>query len=133
VAVCGASNFPFAFGALGNDTGCALAAGCPVLVKAHPAHIRLSVRLAEIAVVALQEAGAPPGTFGLVIGQDRGVQLVEAPEVKAMAFTGSQHAGLALWRLANERKVVIPVFAEMGTVNPVVVTPGRRLRFFSCP
>ncbi len=124
VAVFGASNFPFAFGTLGNDTGSAIAAGCPVLVKAHPAHIRLSVRLAELVTKALQHVGAPPGTFQLVIGHDPGVQLVEAPEVRAVAFTGSQSGGLALWRLANQREVVIPVFAEMGTVNPVVVTPA---------
>ena len=124
VAVFGASNFPFAFGTLGNDTGSAIAAGCPVLVKAHPAHIRLSIRLAELAAKALHEVGAPVGTLALVIGQNPGSQLVEAPEVSAVAFTGSQSGGLALWRLANQRDVVIPVFAEMGTVNPVVVTPA---------
>ena len=122
MAVFGASNFPFAFSVLGNDTGAALAAGCPVIVKAHSAHLGLSLRQAEIARDALAAAGAPEGTFDVVIGHQAGVDLVKAPDVTAVAFTGSQLGGLALWRLANERDVVIPVFAEMGTVNPVVVT-----------
>ena len=122
VAIFGASNFPLAFSVLGNDTGAALAAGCPVVVKAHTAHLGLSLRQAEIAQDALAAAGAPAGTFDVVVGHDAGVRLVQAPEVTAVAFTGSQAGGLALWRLANEREVVIPVYAEMGTVNPVVVT-----------
>ena len=122
VAVFGASNFPFAFSVLGNDTGAALAAGCPVVVKAHPAHVGLSHRQAEIAREALAAAGAPDGTFGMVNGHQAGVDLVTAAATSAVAFTGSQGGGLALWRIANEREVVIPVFAEMGTVNPVVVT-----------
>lgn len=122
VAVFGASNFPFAFSVLGNDTGAALAAGCPVVVKAHPAHVGLSLRQAEIARRALADAGAPEGTFGIVTGHQVGVDLVRAPEITAVGFTGSQAGGLALWRIANEREVVIPVYAEMGTVNPVVVT-----------
>lgn len=123
VAVFGAGNFPFAFGMLGNDTASALAAGCPVVAKAHPAHVVTCARLAEIAEQALREAGAPPGTFGMVVGFDAGVELVGRPGVKAVGFTGSQAGGLAVWRLANERDEVIPVFAEMGTVNPVVMTP----------
>ena len=122
VAVFGASNFPFAFSVLGNDTGAAIAAGCPVVVKAHPAHLGLSHRQAEIAQDALDAAGAPRGTFGMVSGHQPGADLVRAPAISAVAFTGSQGGGLALWRLANERDVVIPVYAEMGTVNPVVVT-----------
>lgn len=122
VAVFGASNFPFAFSILGNDTGAALAAGCPVVAKAHPAHAGLSLRQAEIARQALADAGAPTGTFAVVSGHQVGVDLVQAPEITAVAFTGSQAGGLALWRIANERDVVIPVYAEMGTVNPVVVT-----------
>ncbi|QFR01659.1 aldehyde dehydrogenase family protein [Streptomyces phaeolivaceus] len=124
VAVFGASNFPFGFGVLGNDTASALAAGCPVIAKAHPAHVRLCVRLAELADAALTDAGAPPGAFGLVLGLDSGTRLVRDAGIAAVGFTGSQAGGLALWRLANERPVVIPVYAEMGTVNPVVVTPG---------
>lgn len=122
VAVFGASNFPFAFSVLGNDTGAALAAGCPVVVKAHPAHVGLSLRQAEIAREALEAVGAPAGTFDVVVGHQAGVDLVQAPPIAAVAFTGSQAGGLALWRLANERETVIPVFAEMGTVNPVIVT-----------
>jgi NADP-dependent aldehyde dehydrogenase len=122
VAVFGASNFPLGFGVLGNDTASALAAGCPVVVKAHPAHPLLSRRLAELAHAALAAAGAPTGAFGMVVGAQAGVDLVRAPEIAAVAFTGSQAGGLALWRIANEREVVIPVYAEMGTVNPVVVT-----------
>jgi NADP-dependent aldehyde dehydrogenase len=122
VAVFGASNFPFAFGVLGNDTASALAAGCPVVAKAHPAHPLLSVRLAELALEALAGAGAPRGTFGIVHGRQSGVDLASAPSTTAVGFTGSQAGGLALWRLACERDVVIPVYAEMGTVNPAVMT-----------
>ncbi|MEV7429629.1 aldehyde dehydrogenase family protein [Nocardioides sp. NPDC092400] len=122
VAVFGASNFPFAFGVLGNDTACALAAGCPVVVKAHPAHLGTSVRQVEIAYEALAAADAPADVLDVVVGHDAGVRLVQAPEVSAVGFTGSQAGGLALWRLANDRDEVIPVYAEMGTVNPVVVT-----------
>ena len=128
VAVLGASNFPFGFGTLGNDTGSALAAGCPVLAKAHPAHPLTSRLLAEVAVGALAGAGAPDGTFGLVSGFDAGSALVTAPEVAAVAFTGSQRGGLALWRLAQEREVPVPVYAEMGTINPAVVTQAGAQR-----
>jgi NADP-dependent aldehyde dehydrogenase len=128
VAVFGASNFPFAFGVLGNDTASALAVGCPVVAKAHPAHVLLSVRLAELASDALAAAGAPDGAFGLVVGMDAGTALVCAPGISAVGFTGSQAGGLALWRLANERDIVIPVYAEMGTVNPAVMTAGARGR-----
>ncbi|EWT00250.1 aldehyde dehydrogenase [Intrasporangium oryzae NRRL B-24470] len=128
VAVFGASNFPFGFGVLGNDTASALAAGCPVVAKAHPAHPQLSARLAEVAAAALAAAGAPAGTFALVAGFAAGTTLVTSRHTAAVAFTGSQRGGLALWRLANEREVVIPVFAEMGTVNPVVVTRAAVVR-----
>lgn len=122
VAVFGASNFPFAFGVLGNDTASALAAGCPVVAKAHPAHPLLSEELGRLATEALTEAGAPEGAFGLVAGLAAGAALVTSRHTSAVAFTGSQQGGLALWRLSNERDVVIPVFAEMGTVNPVLLT-----------
>ncbi|HVU90953.1 MAG TPA: aldehyde dehydrogenase family protein [Jatrophihabitans sp.] len=128
VAVFGASNFPFAFGVLGHDTGSAIASSNPVVAKGHPAHPGLSRRLAGLAADALQSAGAPAGTFGLVTGFDAGTELVRHPGIKAVAFTGSERGGTALWRLANERAergaAVIPVYAEMGTVNAVVVTPG---------
>ena len=120
----GASNFPFGFGVLGHDTASALAAGCPVVVKAHPAHPRLSARLAEIAGEAMAGAGVTTGPFGIVHGFDAGTRLVSHPAVRAVGFTGSLAGGLALWRLAASRPEVIPVYAEMGTVNTVVVTPS---------
>jgi len=122
VAVFGASNFPFQFGVVGHDTCSALAAGCPVVVKAHPAHPRLSARLAEIAGAALAAAGAPSGSFALVVGFEAGLALVDAPGITAVGFTGSQRGGLALVERAGRRPRPIPVYAEMGTVNPVVVT-----------
>lgn len=128
VAVFGASNFPFAFSVLGNDTASALAAGCPVLAKAHPAHVGLSALLGELASDALRGSGAPEGAFALVSGYDAGVRLVRAPEVRAVAFTGSEAGGMALWRMANDRSQVIPVYAEMGTVNPVFVTAAAAAR-----
>jgi NADP-dependent aldehyde dehydrogenase len=102
----------------------ALAAGCPVVVKAHPAHPRLSARLAEIAGEAMAGAGVTTGPFGIVHGFDAGTRLVSHPAVRAVGFTGSLAGGLALWRLAASRPEVIPVYAEMGTVNTVVVTPS---------
>ncbi|GAA0716964.1 aldehyde dehydrogenase family protein [Dactylosporangium roseum] len=124
VAVFGASNFPFGFGVLGHDTCSAIAAGCSVVVKAHPAHPRLSFALAELATTVLREVGAPDGTFGLVSGFKAGLALVDAPAITAVAFTGSRRGGLALVDRAVQRERPIPVFAEMGTVNPVVVTPS---------
>jgi NADP-dependent aldehyde dehydrogenase len=124
VAVFGASNFPFAFGLLGNDTASAIASGCPVIAKAHPAHVLLCERLAELATTALASAPAPEGTFAMVAGYEAGASLVQADVVAAVAFTGSQIGGLALWRMANDRSTVIPVYAEMATVNPVIVTRG---------
>jgi NADP-dependent aldehyde dehydrogenase len=105
---------------IGHDVASALGAGCPVVVKAHPAHPRLSVRLAALVSEALAGAGAPEGSYALVVGFDAGLQLVDAAEVTAVAFTGSQGGGMALVQRAAARGV--PVFAEMGTVNPVFVT-----------
>lgn len=122
VAVFGAGNFPFAFGLLGNDFGSALAAGCPVVAKAHPAHPLLSVRLAELATRALAQAGAPDGVLETVTGLRAGIDLVRSDGIAAVAFTGSQSGGMALWKAAAERTRVVPVYAEMGTVNPVVIT-----------
>lgn len=124
VAVFGASNFPFVLGALGHDTSAAIAAGCPVVAKAHSAYLGLSFKLADIARSTLKAAGAPDGIFDIVVGREAGVELVRAPETQAVAFTGSQSGGLALWEIANQRDIPIPVYAEMGTVNPIVVTPG---------
>jgi NADP-dependent aldehyde dehydrogenase len=121
-AVFGASNFPFVLGVVGHDTAAAIASGCPVVAKAHGAHLALCLRLAEITTTALTDAGAPIGTYALVVGFDAGAELVKALEIAALAFTGSERAGRALWQVAHEREVPIPVYAEMGTVNPVVVT-----------
>lgn len=122
VGVFGASNFPFGFGVLGHDTASALAAGCPVVVKAHPAHPRLSAALARTAATALAAAGAPADSFGMISGFSAGSRLAAHPLIRAVAFTGSQAGGLALGRIAAARPEVIPVYAEMGTVNTVVVT-----------
>lgn len=123
VAVYAASNFPFAFSVAGGDTAAALAAGCPVVVKAHPGHPRLSVAVAEIVAAALAEGGAPGG-LGLVHGFDAGIALIKHPAIRAGAFTGSIGAGRALFDLAAARPEPIPFFGELGSVNPVVVTPA---------
>lgn len=128
VAVFGASNFPFQFGTVGHDTCSAIAAGCPVVVKAHPAHPRLAAALAELTTGALHAAGAPDDTFGSVVGFDAGPALVRAPQIAAVGFTGSQSGGMALVEAARQRPTPIPVYAEMGTVNPVVVTSAGAAR-----
>jgi len=124
VAVFAASNFPFAFSVLGGDTASALAAGCPVVVKAHEGHPRLSRRVAALAVQALRGAGAPDGTFGLIEGRQAGVELVQAPQIRAVGFTGSVTGGRCLFDLASQRPDPIPFYGELGSINPVVVTPG---------
>jgi NADP-dependent aldehyde dehydrogenase len=122
VAVFTASNFPFAFSVAGGDTASALAAGCPVVVKAHPGHPELSVATAEIVVRALDSSGAPEGTFGLVQGVEAGVRLVDDPLIKAAGFTGSIAGGRALFDRANARPSPIPFYGELGSLNPVYVT-----------
>ncbi|MFD7308392.1 aldehyde dehydrogenase family protein [Promicromonospora sp. NPDC059942] len=117
-----ASNFPFAFSVAGGDTAAALAAGCPVIVKAHPGHPWLSARVATLVAGALVEAGLPEGTLQLVTDQDAGVALLEHPAVKAAAFTGSQHVGQLLAARAAARPEPIPFFGELGSVNPVLVS-----------
>ncbi|MGH3158674.1 MAG: aldehyde dehydrogenase (NADP(+)), partial [Streptosporangiaceae bacterium] len=124
VAVFAASNFPFAFSVAGGDTASALAAGCPVVVKAHEGHPRTSVATGQVVATALAKAGAPAGVFGLIHGVDAGVALVGHPAVAAAGFTGSARGGLALQRICAERPVPIPFFGELGSVNPVVVLPG---------
>ena len=122
VAVFSASNFPFAFSVAGGDTAAALAAGCPVIVKAHHGHPRTSARTAALVAAALIEAGAPPGTFAIVYGREAGQRLVTDPHVKAVGFTGSLHGGRALFDLAVSRPDPIPFYGELGSLNPVVVT-----------
>ncbi|WP_136706413.1 aldehyde dehydrogenase (NADP(+)) [Agromyces sp. H66] len=122
VAVFSASNFPFAFSVAGGDTASALAAGCPVIVKGHSAHPRLSARTAEVVATALAGAGAPEGVFGHVTGRERGVALVQHPEIRAVGFTGSLHGGRALFDLAQGRPDPIPFYGELSAVNPVLIT-----------
>ncbi len=120
VAVFGASNFPLAFSVPGGDTVSALAAGCPVVVKAHPAHPRTS----ELAGRAISEV-MPDGVFTLLFddGYEIGTALVKHPLIKAVAFTGSRRGGRALMDVAAVRREPIPVFAEMGSINPVFILP----------
>ncbi|MDN3360159.1 aldehyde dehydrogenase (NADP(+)) [Actinomadura sp. DC4] len=124
VAVYAASNFPFAFSVAGGDTASAWAAGCPVIVKAHPGHPRTSVRTAEVIAGALAEAGAPGGTFAIVHGLEAGLALIEDPHIKAAGFTGSVRGGRALFDAAVSRPDPIPFYGELGSINPVFVTPS---------
>lgn len=117
-----ASNFPFAFSVAGGDTAAALAAGCPVILKAHSGHPELSQRTAVVVAEALADAGMPDGVFQIVTGQDAGVALLQDPRIKAGSFTGSIHAGRLLADIAASRPDPIPFFGELGSVNPVVVT-----------
>jgi len=124
VAVFAASNFPFAFSVAGGDTASALAAGCPVIVKAHENHPRTAELTARIVAGALAGAGAPGGLFAIVHGVDAGIRLLNHPAIAAAGFTGSRRGGFALARICAGRPVPIPFFGELGSVNPVVVLPG---------
>jgi NADP-dependent aldehyde dehydrogenase len=121
-AVFAASNFPFAFSVAGGDTAAAIAAGCPVVVKAHPAHPDLSRAVAGRVRTALGDAGAPLGAFALVEGLETGRALVTDPRLTVATFTGSLRGGRALFDLAAARPVPIPFYGELGSVNPVFVT-----------
>lgn len=125
VAVFAASNFPFAFSVLGGDTASALAAGCPVVVKAHPAHPALSRRMAALGHAAVADAAAPAGVFGMIEGSavQAGVHLVRCTGIAAVAFTGSLRGGMALARVAAERPHPIPFYGELGSINPVILLP----------
>ncbi|MGH4027398.1 aldehyde dehydrogenase (NADP(+)) [Actinomycetota bacterium Odt1-20B] len=122
VAVYSASNFPFAFSVPGGDTASALAAGCPVVVKAHPDHPATSELVAVVLRRAAAAHGIPEGVLGLVHGFDAGVELVRHPLVAAAGFTGSVRGGRALFDAAAARPVPIPFHGELGSLNPVVVT-----------
>lgn len=126
VAVFGASNFPLAFSVAGGDTASALAAGNPVIVKAHPAHPGTSELAGAIIAKAVRQAGLPGGVFSLLFdaGHEVGSALVQHPGVRAVGFTGSFRGGRALMDLAAERREPIPVYAEMGSTNPVFLLPG---------
>ncbi|MFF9766730.1 aldehyde dehydrogenase (NADP(+)) [Streptomyces sp. NPDC014636] len=122
VAVYSASNFPFAFSVAGGDTASALAAGCPVVVKAHPDHPALSELVAKVLRRAAAAHGIPEGVVGLVHGFEAGVELIEHPLVAAAGFTGSVRGGRALFDAAAARPVPIPFHGELGSLNPVLVT-----------
>src|ERR1700726_2469358 len=126
VVVFGASNFPLAFSVAGGDTASALAAGNPVIVKAHPAHPGTSALVGHAIRESVKASGLPEGVFSMLFdsGVDVGVQLVKHPAIKAVAFTGSFAGGTALMRLAAARPEPIPCYSEMGSVNPVFVLPG---------
>lgn len=126
VAVFGASNFPLAFSVAGGDTASALAAGAPVIVKAHGAHLGTSELVGRAIQRAVKEQGLPEGVFSLLFGAGRtlGEALVSHPVIKAVGFTGSRLGGLALVRIANARPEPIPVYAEMSSINPVFLFPN---------
>ncbi|MCU4163347.1 aldehyde dehydrogenase (NADP(+)) [Carboxylicivirga caseinilyticus] len=123
VVVFGAGNFPLAFSVAGGDTASALAAGNPVVVKGHPAHPETSLLVASAINKAIEKSGLPKGVFSMIQedGIESGKLLVQHPVAKAVGFTGSTIAGMALVKLASERDEPIPVFAEMGSINPVVI------------
>lgn len=129
VVVFGASNFPFAYSVLGGDVASAFAAGCPVIVKGHPMHPHTGELSARIIRQAVQKHNLPEGVFSYLHAEDYkvGEQLVTHPQVSAVGFTGSIQGGTALQRLAIERENPIPVFAEMGSTNPMVFTPQALL------
>ncbi|MGH3733473.1 MAG: aldehyde dehydrogenase (NADP(+)) [Acidimicrobiales bacterium] len=122
VGVFGSSNFPFAFSVPGGDTASALAAGCPVVIKAHPSHPATSLAAFQALARAAHSLDAPAGLLALVYGVDAGVALVDAPPIRAVGFTGSVSAGQSLWRRANDRPTPIPFFGELGSANPLVIT-----------
>jgi alpha-ketoglutaric semialdehyde dehydrogenase len=126
VVVFGASNFPLAFSVAGGDTASALASGCPVVVKAHPAHPGTSALVGQAISKAAIKTEMPEGVFSLLFdnGYAVGAQLVQHEQTKAVAFTGSYKGGMALIELAGKRMSAIPVFTEMGSINPVVILPG---------
>jgi NADP-dependent aldehyde dehydrogenase len=126
VAVFGASNFPLAFSVAGGDTASALAAGCPVIAKAHPAHLGTSELIGSAIQKAVRDCDLPEGVFSLLIDADTrlGAALVAHPVIQAVGFTGSRQGGLALLAIANARPQPIPLYAEMSSINPVYLMPG---------
>lgn len=125
VVVFGASNFPFAYSTAGGDTASALAAGCPVICKSHPMHAGTGEMIAEAIISAAQKTNMPNGVFSNLnsSGIEVGIELVTHPDIKAVGFTGSIQGGRALYDIAGQREEPIPVFAEMGSINPVVLLP----------
>ncbi|HTM91368.1 MAG TPA: aldehyde dehydrogenase (NADP(+)), partial [Flavisolibacter sp.] len=128
VAVFAASNFPLAFSTAGGDTASALAAGCPVVVKAHSSHLGTNELVASAIIKAAQKCNMPDGVFSSLVGEGAllGQQLVKHPKIKAVGFTGSFRGGMALLKASvNEREEPIPVYAEMSSINPVLVLPNK--------
>ncbi len=128
VAVFAASNFPLAFSTAGGDTASALAAGCPVVVKAHSSHLGTNEVVATAIIRAAQKCNMPDGVFSSLVGEGSllGQQLVKHPQIKAVGFTGSFRGGMALLKASvNEREEPIPVYAEMSSINPVLVLPNK--------
>jgi NADP-dependent aldehyde dehydrogenase len=124
IVVFGPSNFPFAFSTAGGDTASALAAGCPVIVKSHSMHLGTGEMVASAIIKAAKKTKMPEGVFSnLIGGKSLGASLVKHPSVKGVGFTGSIKGGRALFDLAMQRPEPIPVFAEMGSINPVVLLP----------
>lgn len=126
VAVFGAGNFPLAFSVAGGDTASALAAGCPVVVKAHPSHPATAAIVGRAVQTAARRSGMPDGVFSLLFdsGVEAGAQLVKHPLIKAVGFTGSYKGGMAIYQMAVSRPDPIPVYAEMGSFNPVFILPA---------
>ncbi|MEU8327595.1 aldehyde dehydrogenase (NADP(+)) [Micromonospora sp. NPDC048839] len=124
VAVFGASNFPFAFSVAGGDTAAALAAGCPTVLKAHPSHPLTSHASAEAIAAAVRDLGGPDGVIATVYGEQAGRSLVRHPAIRAAALTGSVGAARGIQAAIDERPDPIPLYAELSSVNPIVVLPG---------
>lgn len=126
VLVFGASNFPLAYSTAGGDTISALAAGCPVIVKSHPMHAGTGELVARAIILAAKETHMPEGVFSHLNSStfELGTYLVKHPQIKAVGFTGSIAGGTALMKMANERPEPIPVYAEMGSVNPILILPN---------
>ncbi|NBF17380.1 aldehyde dehydrogenase (NADP(+)) [Pseudomonas paraversuta] len=123
VAVFGASNFPLAFSTAGGDTAAAFAAGCPVVFKAHSGHMATADQVGCAIIRAAEKTGMPKGVFNMIFGAGVGEPLIKHPAIQAVGFTGSLHGGNALSKMAAEREQPIPVFAEMSSINPVILLP----------
>lgn len=119
-----ASNFPFAFSVIGGDSAAALAAGCPVILKAHPGHPELSAQTAAIVIGSLAASGMPDGVFQIVSAQEAGIALLRDDRIRAASFTGSTRIGRMLAEIAATRDIPIPFFGELGSVNPAYATRG---------
>jgi len=126
VAIFGASNFPLAFSTAGGDTASALASGCPVIVKGHPSHLGTHAMVSQAIADAVVQSDLPKGVFSAVTGAiETGSYLVKHSGIKAVGFTGSLNGGNAIMKACNERPEPIPVYAEMGSINPIFLLPSK--------